>query len=121
MEITELRIGNLIKYANHKGHIGNEYFVDLDILKEIQEGIKYQPIPLTEEWLSKLGFGFVSHKAGQIYYRHRSNGWTVLHSYGKWHYSTSQSVCLGKELKYVHDLQNLFFSLIGDELELEIE
>ena len=121
MEITELRIGNLIKYTTHKGYIGNEYFVDLDILKEIGEGIEYQPIPLTEDWLSKLRFMYWSNKQGQLYYKHIENGWTVLHSYGKWHYSTSMSITLGRELKYVHDLQNLYFALTGEELEIETE
>ena len=130
MEVQELRLGNLVTTVEGTKHFGKELEIefltnnncyDLDAPLDSINGYelnKVIPIPLTEEWISKLGFGYFSNKQGQLYYKHRENGWTLLHSYGKWHYSTSMSLTLGRELKYVHELQNLYFALIGEELTL---
>jgi hypothetical protein len=71
------------------------------------------PIPLTEEWLLKLGFNKCEFNIPDKYkkegcsfsikYR-KENGYTVEYKYGHVY------------LKYVHQLQNLFYSLIGREL-----
>ena len=71
-----------------------------------------KPIPLTEEWLFKFGFdnkfnkgkiniipkGRLGYKNGRTYF----NSWTILE----------------KQPDYVHELQNLYFALTGEELTL---
>ena len=66
----------------------------------------FEPIPLTEEWLLGFGFkrtdtvGFLSNrKMGLFKGRGR---WRVLH------HNTA--------VRYVHQLQNLYFALTGEEL-----
>ena len=76
------------------------------------------PIVLTEDILLKCGFEFISSQQGQTYYH--KDGWIVLQSYGKWHYSPSLSNTVGKSIDYLHQLQDLYFALTGEELNVEL-
>jgi hypothetical protein len=132
MKTTELRIGNLVGIketalhadgCNHseaifeieeikkdvvqfKGYHANEYYTDLN------------PIPLTEQWLLDLGFeverecydkGRLSilladnnndyYKNGRVFYK----SWAIMEA----------------QPKYVHQLQNLYFTLTQEELILK--
>jgi hypothetical protein len=113
MKVKELRIGNLV------AHIGS-----VCVLEEIgEEWVKVTndqlntkiddliPIPLTEDWLVKFGFEVYDfdHKENQYRFKERlfviRDG--LFCDYGS-----------GVVLKYVHQLQNLYFALTGEELEL---
>jgi len=111
MKASELRIGNSIMQYDEVVFVT---WWRLELM-EINE-IVYNPIPLTEEWLLK--FGFISRysnyiiKAGDYFH-------SVKKGCGEWIYSydKSDSGCYElKEIKYVHQLQNLYFALIGKEL-----
>lgn len=73
------------------------------------------PVPLTEEWLLK--FGFEESQVYEEFYEYRKGGHRIQTEginfiwmgYGD-----------GVELKYIHQLQNLFFSLTGKELVASI-
>ena len=108
MEIKELRIGNLIKL--HETITKFEY-TDFNF-----NSLFITPIPLTEEWLLK--FGFISMysnyiiKAGDYYN-------SIKKDCEKWIYSYDESDagCYElKQIKYVHELQNLYFALNDKEL-----
>ncbi len=131
MEISELRIGNLI--------IGNYYDDDDDIEKEtickvvtldsvymweyriyvesdqnIETFSAYEPIPLTEEWLLKFGFTdeedyleLEIHESLSIIYV----GYLALMLDGV--IIQINDVNSDK----VHQLQNLYFALTGEELK----
>jgi hypothetical protein len=81
-----------------------------------QKNFQFKPIPLTEEWLLKLGlekigiWTFSLNLVGNldlIYYL-GEKGWSIgLKSYSDF-----------SNLKYVHQLQNLYFSLTGKELTI---
>jgi hypothetical protein len=107
MKATDLRIGNLFYYrVVDQLDPKKEWFevskIDYDDLRVI--GIKdemnqdYQPIPLTEEWLLKFGFDVKE---------------PVLIS--SWKFSPFCDTIITK-CEYVHQLQNLYFALIGTEL-----
>ena len=109
MKAQELRIGNLVKIEgeNHKlydifgtGQIGTVR-LGINYMSNIGE---IEPIPLTEEWLVKFGF------------KPLSNDWQkdgiIIHT-RKRGYVLRKSVPI---VKYVHNLQNLYFALIGKEL-----
>lgn len=75
------------------------------------------PIPLTEEWLLKFGF----EKIGENY----ENDWLLIHTHLKTkelHFilnlpnSHQYNITV---LNYVHQLQNLYFVLTGEELTIK--
>lgn len=79
-----------------------------------------EPIPLTEEWLLKFGFEeFEYHiKNNLIWYKK----WPLPIFYGSNGFEKYLIHDLGGRfvvLKYVHQLQNLYFALTGEELKLK--
>ena len=125
LSATELRIGNLV---TDKWSVGKYPFKIVSIGKTIchyfgnQEfSAKYEdlePIPLTEEWLLKFGFEKLTDKSRGF----NSNSYTytkgisfIVHLNDK---LLSVNFWQGNEKKYVHELQNLFFALTGEELTI---
>ena len=118
MKAQELRIGNYVNLNGKDKQLG------IGGLKEIayeefspKHTNVFKPIPLTEEWLVKFGFERVALNDGVHY--ENDNMWIYL-----------LSDCFDLELnthnerfnlfrqykKHVHQLQNLFFALTGEEL-----
>jgi hypothetical protein len=127
MEAKEFRIGNLINYRIvDKMDERQEWLevseIDYDDLRIF--GIKdkidndYQPIPLTEEWLLKFGIknaNFIHEIKPQIVH---------IYSINKWFFAINEDGNIRMlhpvneiNIKYVHQLQNLYFALTGTELE----
>ncbi|MBP1165050.1 hypothetical protein JOE44_001934 [Chryseobacterium sp. PvR013] len=104
MEASELRIGNFVEY---NGFVRN--IVSLNLGTEVNA----LPIPLTEEWLLKFGFIKVLDypcfrlEGLQIEF----NGFDSQWGSGLLDEKTV--------IKYVHQLQNLFFALKGKELTIK--
>jgi hypothetical protein len=87
--------------------------------------MKTTPIPLTEEWLRKLGFEIVIEYPDN--YKRWSNG---IIGFDK---APGEQPCFGinfdskdalnkyksEQLKYVHQFQNLYFALTGEELVMK--
>ncbi len=124
MKPNELRIGN---WLNHKG-IDIEWAIE-DFAEVEKAGILEvtKPIPLTPEWLEKFGFEKLSD--GAPIYCYKISGWSRLVIGGltnEFKLFELQSVDVkGNEfkeiiaiepIKYVHQLQNLYFALTGNEL-----
>jgi len=123
MEAKEFRIGNWIymstedaKYvkSNLLGQVKWKHIRNIE--EQGAEKCGYRPIILTEEWLLKLGFrkikllGYDQHFS----YLHAGlySGVTAL-------YNSDFSILLdgvARGIKYVHQLQNLYFALTGEEL-----
>ena len=96
MEEKELRIGN---YVNIEGEI---FKVDLQEL--YYNSSLMTPVPLTEEWLIKFGF----EKAYETCYQYKDfilNDKFIM-----------MDIDITIQLKHVHQLQNLYFALTGEEL-----
>jgi hypothetical protein len=117
MKATELRIGNKVLYKNGIIDViiisGISYsFGKYDVTinpnrKWIMVDIKtISPIPLTEEWLLK--FGFESLLSGAGYVKNRTE---IGYNHNGFYIITS-----GLKIEYVHQLQNLYFALTGEEL-----
>lgn len=130
-QAKELRVGNLLHLP-----YSNEYVEVLGInahenqtpkindLPKIYNSISFKKdsslycepillldaIPLTEEWL--LNFGYT---------KEDSNFWNLGHIV--WEYDGGVFICdkNGITLKYVHQLQNLYFALTGRELTIKTE
>jgi hypothetical protein len=122
MKANELRIGNLVWLYCHHEPVSvvqifkedNEYWLETDLHEGEKLGI-FEPIPLTEEWLVKFGF---ERNGSQFWYKSydytidtRGNKLVVHSDYA--------SSIYGTEVKYVNQLQNLFFALTGEELILK--
>lgn len=79
----------------------------------LPDGWKMVPISLTEEWLERLGF-----KGYRL--RIKSDLESVL----RWNGHGVGLICnslyqIGKDCRQVHQLQNLYFSLTGEELTIK--
>jgi hypothetical protein len=114
MKANELRIGNFIKFSEDGtiftvGSIEERGFtVQNDEETAWIEAEEFEPIPLTEEWLLKFGF----EKNYRVNWRLKSGYHWIevnLHSV----YINGQQVVL---IEYVHQLQNIYFALTGEEL-----
>lgn len=113
MKANELRIGNWVNYRIYDKLDNPQEYFDLSQVDAIDlqtlDNHYYQPIPITEEWLVKLGF-----------INWDINAWINKISLHKqdgvyWHHSYSgHEICL----EYVHQLQNLYFALTGEELQI---
>ena len=119
MTTQDLRIGNWVE-ETHSGESGKVDMVVLSIIDRMSNH-SYRPIPLTEEWLLKFGFEKGSHgESSNFYYlRRNGNGYDFI--------AKPNSICWFifrgnqdlNECTYIHQLQNLYFGLTGEELELK--
>ena len=124
MKTTELRIGNLVLSKN----------VPVQIEEISKENVRYcfgefpidyiEPIILTEKWLFYFGFYMTSNQdfIGGLYTTKKQDGF----------YIDKETMCYCNidyegtiddviEIKYVHQLQNLYFALTEEELTLVID
>ena len=123
MKQNEIRVGNWLndprplteyekKYVNNPD---NGYF--RATARDIEVAELFEPIPLTEEILLKCGF---KKKNGYKFVLHNSHFSLVMidsikrEDYAFSHYN------LWVNLEYVHQLQNLYFALTGQELEINL-
>lgn len=112
MKATELRIGNYVYRQSDKMIVNRNSIYQIEVVTRQTEN-KYEPIPLTNEWL--INFGFEKSEdvsifsKDDIYIGFRQNGdFEPL----------CQGLQYGNSLKYVHQLQNLFFALTEEDLSL---
>jgi hypothetical protein len=120
IQANELRIGNLISYTIEDdlderkkwSEVSEIDAVDILHLTKFKDK-NYKPIPLTEDWLLKFGF-----EKSSYYYEIKGiaislgeDGRTILNGCGEVN---------AKHCVYVHQLQNLYFALTGQELTLNL-
>lgn len=111
MEAKELRIGNYIQHSEDSiwGCIdkfyGDEVYID-DWHYGTTELKECEPIPLNDEWLLK--FGFEDWDIDIYTMDLMNNNFYVLFD---------ELEIIAKNIKYVHQLQNLYFALTGNELK----
>jgi len=118
MKTTELRIGNLVlldgeemiitgitkDYVYFEGGFSMISFTDI------------KGIPLTEEWLLKFGFKKTKMKGNKNLMEFIKGNFIIyLYEEIEVYFSIWDDITL----KYVHQLQNLYFALTGEELEIK--
>lgn len=126
MEAKELRIGNII--SDYGGRIVivrsienplqiSDYFIGVNENNSQYLHDDINPIPLTEEWLLKLGF---DHKSGNEYVKDRfvfrKNQKDLVINGFEYDYN---GILISANNMRVHQLQNLYFALTGNELEIK--
>ena len=123
MESNELRIGNLVHYHDEHLKPNDEVikisYLDLMIIHHKEKYHHYSPIPLTEEWLLKFGFTKTDNKyfIGELNELNNRQLDLIL--------CTDKNVISYQDylhpILYVHQLQNLYFALTGEELTIDNE
>lgn len=122
MKANELRIGNYVMFQG----LNRPFRVSIIDTTETETETKAMPIPLTEDWLLKFGFD----KSDNDLYKlllmknddFQSDLWARSESGLKISLTCSQgdypeqTTFTFDYLKYVHQLQNLYFALTGREL-----
>lgn len=142
LSASELRIGNLLcsnnkkyrpdkfgkvcvvtaidtnksKIQNYSGVSCTMYVLNDEYQDSFGQMIEFiEPIPLTEEWLLKFGFERTCN--------HPKHDWIkgefkICYDVDNDGYIISELLDISIPIKYVHQLQNLYFALTGEELTL---
>ncbi|HEY4288258.1 MAG TPA: hypothetical protein VGN00_14235 [Puia sp.] len=126
IKASELRIGNLIEGKRGEVLTVSGSMIDLLSRKDgdprgtVDERV--EPIPLTEEWLERIGFikgtamtdrkVFYSSGSHSVIHSVNLSGSVMIHRAG-------DKMVLDSHIEYVHQLQNLYFALTGEELTIK--
>lgn len=118
MDAKELRIGNLVEKNDRLVH--QITIDDLIYLSRSKEDIiRIHPIPVTEEWLPKFGFSIISYIDGTDVLSYKNaDGDEIRFFDGVYNFFT-QELHTGISVEFVHKLQNLYFALRNEELEIK--
>ena len=138
MKVNELRINNWYTSVKFGVPVQCE-LTDLSQLCVMSDGAyndppideMFEPIELTEEWLLKFGFRQEEDHGKKInwwnvpeesnYKAHHlmemQNAWTWFIDFDDCDVNNDCHLITG--FKYVHELQNLFFTLTGEELKIK--
>lgn len=133
MKVQELRVGNLINHKERGQITVRSLEADFPEFTEGEMAIngfpesELNPIPLTEEWLLKFGFGFEKHP---VYHFVSPDGrWYTYFVNRGYNPPGSEEFAFDKMtgggeitlafIKHVHQLQNLYFALTGEELTIK--
>lgn len=114
VDLKELRIGNYLNIDGLAAPIGPGWFCSGHTLP------KHEPIPLTPEWLEKLGLTFDPDDREKLI---RLPGSPIdglycfdgekATAYDKYYYKFMP------DIRAVHQFQNLYFAITGKELEIK--
>ena len=117
LKVTELRLGNYLFDRNNRlcqvKELGES--IKAPAIKGARTSLPNKPIPLTEDILLRLGF--VKKEIG--YSKFTEMDQCFLISFGK--HTSVNGIKFNNEIKTVHQLQNLFFALTGEELTFKIK
>lgn len=108
----ELRTGNIVEKD------GGEYVADWVTIKMSHN---YNPIPLTSEILLKADFRL--QKEGEYYLEYQNDLFIVVNNKMVVNLVFDVAEYIEEpydHIKYVHQLQNLYYSLTGEELNIKL-
>jgi hypothetical protein len=116
MEARELRLGNYIQ--DELGSVEQVESLNSYGGEEINEDTVtglYEPIFLNAEWLLKFGF----QPSGTSWLIDLENIVFDVQSIEEKYYLNSEGLPFSTGFKYVHQLQNIYFALSGEELTIK--
>jgi hypothetical protein len=115
MKPSDLRIGNLIYMPN--GNVGKVGYEVIRAFVVLEPKPDYKPIELTEEYILRFGFEKFS-GVGLFRIVNKDLTMSLMIAFTGIHYTLSITAP-SSPIKYVHQLQNIYFALVGEELVLE--
>jgi hypothetical protein len=130
MKASELRIGNYIRLMFNYEDYETIQVISDELVSVDKKQADYEPLPLTEEWLYKFGFKNID-KGGNDYItytdpnhdyylqldvRRKDNKYLILDN----SFDDLRAFSM-VDIEYVHQLQNLYFALTGEELTFKSE
>ena len=124
MEANELRLNNWVNHCNKEVQITIHDLFDIVVF----EDDVFTPIPLTEEILLKFGFEKTDDYGDIIYYEPKDRGNRNYYicfdhediSFGLNVFGNCTNLLHDdSNLQFLHQLQNLYFALTGEELILK--
>lgn len=123
MKATELRINNAVLYKGKIWFIAGIHRAGAIDIKpdidhkysEICDISEIEPVPLTVEYLEKVGYE-IGDGHGDRYYHPQINALQILPPDKYLHYRVHWDYGFLRELQFVHELQNIYFLLNGIEL-----
>lgn len=133
IKYTEVRIGNLVNKNGQSAPINAGDFLKVDLgAKELKE---IEPIPLTSECLERCGFcldnKLIRLHEEEVHYSYRNNKLELTFTVAYVKDLTGADITririridgdilfVPKAIVYVHQLQNLYFALTGEELTIK--
>ncbi|AZA91146.1 Uncharacterised protein [Chryseobacterium nakagawai] len=108
--LQELRLGNKVLRNGIVVNVDNQTFWDIEKYPD-----QYEPIELTEDWLLKMGFEKLVHK----YYKLGDYSVSMPKDEIRFIICNYMESPPSVKIKHVHQLQNLFHSLCGEELTIK--
>ena len=130
MKASELRIGNLINHRGYPKHVNKAILYKFDDM----ESDYFTPILLTEEWLLKFGFVEEGSEEGEdgalefgdfdgddlyMIYFPKTGRYVDETGFSFIKEGIGRLDLYLEDIKYVHQLQNLYFTLAGKELTIK--
>jgi hypothetical protein len=126
MTANELRLGNIIMFADYDGIVYRKIsaikFNEFGLYSDI-DGTNFEickPVLITKQWLLKLGFEYSDFyknykiKTGQYFNSIKYNNEDCEWCYNN---DSSDAGCYYvSSIKYIHELQNLYFAINQQEL-----
>lgn len=124
MKATQLRIGNLIYGPSNRVEsvigIESDGTITTFLSLSNNSGLTYKTtdygsVPLTEEWLTKFGFEKIENSSYPIF--HKDNFYFEIVNHKKLGFIFPKYWSI--KILAVHQLQNLYFALTGEELTIK--
>jgi hypothetical protein len=125
MKANELRIGNMLSIPRLERELIVSAIFKTHFVCEDKDGIRfeesiridYQPITITEELLLKFGF---EKKMAWTFAKPLSGNLVLVYYLGEKGCSIGFKNYSDFRCEYIHQLQNLYFALTGEELTINI-
>ena len=112
IKAKEYRIGNWVSNGEVEVQLTSKDIYHLDVYVN---RVIAKPIPITPEWLERMGF--ISHR---FYLEHQNENFEITNGKDGFQYCVNGcEYVVGKPFLYVHQLQNLIFALTGEEITIK--
>ena len=127
MKATELRIGNWVEIKNQevKTYAQVEGTGNLQhVAGQLWSIEELKPIPLTEKWLERFGFEKVRFDDNYWFEKQAGDFSLITNDIGKIAFNEKLdhvfiSETIQPKIKTINQLQNIYFALTGEEIELK--